>query len=172
MQYPDTSPASPFAAVDLRVVAYAAFMSALISVLMTARARNAQAARGLPLTPWRTLIPDVGIGALTGTLLALGVPPHVPWLNTVSGIGFLAGAGGVLGPKLWDLLSKDGVGLLLGYLGSTLAGPLASLAEAAQAKAEASAPPSSTSPSSMEVGDYDEDPIQPEDSSGFPPAAQ
>lgn len=150
MQQPDTPPASPFTGLDLQVVAYAAFMSTLVSILMTARTRNAQSARGLPLTPWRTLIPDVLIGTITGTLLALGLPPHFPWLNNVSGIGFLAGAGGVLGPKLWDLISRDGMGLLLGYLSTALAGPLSTLAEAAQAKAAPTTP--------TEAGDHDEDP--------------
>ncbi|MFC6616771.1 hypothetical protein [Deinococcus radiophilus] len=54
-----------------------AFMSTLVSILMTAQTCNAQAAR--PATdplPWRMLISGVGSGTLTGT--PLDQPPSTP----------------------------------------------------------------------------------------------
>lgn len=142
-----------FAAVDLSVVLYAAFMATLISLLMTARDRNRQRAQGLPLSPWLTVVPDTLIGTTTGTLLALALPERIPQLNSVSGIGFLAGFGGVAGPKLWDLISKDGLGIVLKTLAGALSGPLASLAKAASAAAATSTPPTEA-----KEGDQDEHP--------------
>ena len=140
-----------FAAVDPHVVLYSAFMATLISLLMTARDRNRQRVQGLPLSPWLTVVPDTLIGTLTGTLLALALPERISQLNSVSGIGFLAGFGGVAGPKLWDLISKDGLGIVLKALAGSLSGPLVSLAKAASAAAA-----TSSTPTEVKDGDHDE----------------
>lgn len=139
-----TSPPGLFDSIDWSAVAYAAFMATLISVLMTVRQRNLQAAAGKPLSPWRTVIPDTLIGTVTGTLLALGVPAKWPALHTVSGIGFLAGAGGLLGPKIWALVASSGLQIGLKAAAGALAGPLGALAKAASEAASPAAP--STSP--------------------------
>lgn len=126
---------SIFAGLDVWVIGYAAFMATLVSVLTTLRSRNAQRARGLPLSPWWTLIPDTGLGSIAGTFLAIGVPTHVPLLNNFSGVGFLAGAGGAAGPYLWDLLSsKKGAEMILDAFAAYAAGPLAKFLAARQKK--------------------------------------
>lgn len=118
--------------VDLEVVAYAAFMSILISLVMTMRERNKQRLTGLPLSPWSTVLPDTIIGLLTGVGLALTIPRASPMFNNITGVGFLAGFGGIVGPKLWDLISTNGLGIGLKALAGSLAGPLGKLAQAAQ----------------------------------------
>lgn len=128
---------SVFAGLDLGTVLYAAFMATLISLIMTLRERNRQAAQQLPLTPWRTVIPDTVLGTITGTACALGLPMVWPSLHNVVAVGVLAGAGGVLGPKVWDLISTNGLQVGLQAIAESAAGPLAKLARAA---ATASAP--------------------------------
>ncbi|GGR39748.1 hypothetical protein [Deinococcus ruber] len=125
---------SIFKHLDWSVVLYAAGMATLMSLLLTLRARNLQRAAGLPLSPWPTMIPDTLIGTVTGVLLAVGVPLLYKPLNTFSGVGLLAGAGGALGPKIWDLISARGLNLGLTWLASSVAGPLAALAAKAAAK--------------------------------------
>lgn len=128
---------SVFAGLDLGTVLYAAFMATLISLVMTLRERNRQAAQQLPLTPWRTAVPDTILGTVTGTAFALGFPMVWPSLHNVVAVGVLAGAGGVLGPKVWDLISTNGLQVGLQAIAESAAGPLAKLARAA---ATASAP--------------------------------
>ncbi|ULH17332.1 hypothetical protein MF271_19270 (plasmid) [Deinococcus sp. KNUC1210] len=125
---------SIFQGLDLSVILYAAGMAALISVLTTWRSRNAQRARGLPLSPWLTVIPDMLIGTITGVIFALVGPVLYKPLHSLAGITTLAGAGGVLGPKIWDLISARGLDLGLTWLASAVAGPLAALATRAAAK--------------------------------------
>lgn len=149
-----------FDGVDLEVVAYAAFMSTLISLVMTMRERNKQRLTGLPLSPWSTVLPDTIIGLLTGVGLALTIPRAAPIFNNITGVGFLAGFGGIVGPKLWDLISTNGLGIGLKALAGSLAGPLGQLAKAAQEAASTSnsaaqtipAPPTTTDP---EAGEHD-----------------
>ncbi|MDV6376356.1 hypothetical protein [Deinococcus arenicola] len=114
---------SIFAGLDWGLVIYAALMAAVMSTMMTLRARNAQRAAGQTLTPWTTLIPDTVVGMITGTALALGVPDLVPRLGSISGITLLAGAGGVLGPQVWDLVVRDGRGLLVRWLAGLVKSP-------------------------------------------------
>lgn len=109
---------SLLAGVDWPVIAYAACMAALASIFSTWRARNMQAEAGLPVSSWWTLIPDTGLGMIVGTLAALMVPELFKPLKTFAGVLILAGVGGVLGPKLTDLLSTKGIGILLAYVGS------------------------------------------------------
>lgn len=170
MQPSPTPPPSLFGSIDWSAVAYAAFMATLISVLMTVRQRNLQAAAGKPLSPWRTVIPDTLIGTVTGTLLALGVPAKWPELHTVSGIGFLAGVGGLLGPKIWALVASNGLQIGLKAAAGAFAGPLGVLAKAASEVASPStpstAPPAPPPPAAppQEAGERDD-----QDPSGTPP---
>jgi hypothetical protein len=115
---------SIFAAFDPWVALYAAVMATLISLLLTGRARNAQRALGLPLSSWWAVIPDTGLGTLLGTGAALWLPQIWPVLNTITGVGLVAGVGGVLGPKFWDVVRSRGLDLLLDLLAVTVAGPV------------------------------------------------
>lgn len=156
-----------FDGVDLEVVAYAAFMSTLISLVMTMRERNKQRLTGLPLSPWSTVLPDTLIGLLTGVGLALTVPRASPMFNNVTGVGFLAGFGGIVGPKLWDFISTNGLGIGLKALAGSLAGPLGQLAKAAQeaASTSASAQPLPSPPIPAEkAGEHDGETIHAESS--------
>lgn len=119
-----------FSGLDWVNVGYSAFMATLIGVLHTWRTRNQQAARRRKLSPWRAVIPDVLIGTVTGTLLSTGLPPHFPQLDNFTGVSTLAGVGGLLGPKLWDLVSSNGLNVLLDYVASAIAGPLGNWAKA------------------------------------------
>lgn len=116
---------SIFDGLDLWVVLYAAGMALVASGLTTWRARNAQRQQGLPLSPWLAAIPDTLAGALIGTGLGVLVPPHVPVLDNLSGITVLGGSGGILGPKLWDLISSKGLNAALSVVTGPLLGPLA-----------------------------------------------
>jgi hypothetical protein len=117
---------SIFAGLDLWVVLYAAGMASFISILTTWRARNSLRARGLPLdTSWLTAIPDTLAGALVGTFAGVLIPPHVPILDNLSGVTALCGGGGILGPKLWDLISSKGLNALLLTVSGPILGALA-----------------------------------------------
>ena len=146
LNLPPPQPLSnPFMGVNWHVVAYAAFMATLISVLMISRRRNEQASRGLPLPPWHRVLPDVALGTIFGTLAALGIPPFFPWLNTLSGLALLAGLGGLAGPKLLDKvlhwIEDQGWQTLLEYIATKAAGPLAAIASAAAEKEAAARAP-------------------------------
>lgn len=119
-----------FSGLDWVNVGYSAFMATLIGVLHTWRTRNQQAARRRKLSPWRAVIPDVLIGTFTGMLLSTGIPPHLEKLDNFTGVSMLAGVGGVLGPKIWDLVSSNGLSLLLDYAASAITGPLGNWAKA------------------------------------------
>ncbi|WP_407543764.1 hypothetical protein Q0M94_28595 (plasmid) [Deinococcus radiomollis] len=121
---------SIFSGLDLWVVYYASGMAFVTSGLTTWRARNAQRLKGLPLSSWLTAIPDTLAGMLIGTALGVFVPPHVASLDNLSGVTVLCGGGGILGPKLWDLISNRGLSAAL----SLLPGPLAPLAKALAAQ--------------------------------------
>lgn len=112
------TPQGLFASLDWQVIAYAASMSAVSSFFSLLRARNNQISAGLPVSSWMTIFPDVALGTLVGTVAALAIPQWFKPLNTYVGILLIAGVGGVLGPKITDSLSQNGVGVLLDYLGS------------------------------------------------------
>lgn len=122
------------AAVDWSLVAYAAGMGALMSLLMTWRTRNAQKARDLPLSPWTTLIPDTLIAMVTATLGTLGITAKFPALRTFEGVGLVAAALAVLGPQLWDVITTSGKDAVLTWAAKSLGGPLQALADAAKRK--------------------------------------
>ena len=116
---------SIFAGLDLWVVGYAAGMALTASGLTTWRNRNAQRALGQPLSPWLSAIPDTLAGMLIGTGLGVFVPPYVHLLDNLSGVTMLCGGGGILGPKLWDLVSSKGLNVVLTSISGPLIGPLA-----------------------------------------------
>ena len=122
---------SIFSGLDLYVVLYAAGMAFVASGLTTWRNRNAQRLQGLPLSSWLTAIPDTLAGMLIGTAAGVFVPPHAPILDNLSGVTILCGGGGILGPKLWDLVnSSRGLNAAL----SLLPGPLAAFTKALAAQ--------------------------------------
>lgn len=149
-----------FKDLDVVTVGYAAFMATLISLLHTWSTRNRQAIKGEKLSPWRTVIPDTLIGTITGSLLAAGVPDLWPKFHSFTGVSLIAGTGGLLGPKLWDLISNNGMSLLLDYVANAVTGPLGKWAKARQL--DPTTPP-------KEAGDDDEVPEPlPEDRSATP----
>lgn len=117
---------SIFASLDLWVVGYAAGMALVASGLTIWRARNAQRLQGLlPLTHFGGAIPDTLTGMVVGTFLGVLGPGIWKTLDNLTGISLLAGLGGIVGPKLWDLLSSKGLGIALnaipGPIGKALA---------------------------------------------------
>ena len=114
-----------FAGLDPYVVVYAAAMALMISVLETWRNRNAQRAMGLPLSSWKSAIPETLIGMLIGTFLGVFVAPHVPILNNLAGVTGMCGAGGILGPKLWALFSNRGLNAALSMVPGPVLGTFA-----------------------------------------------
>lgn len=122
---------SILSAVDWHLVAFAAAMGAVASLLMTWRARNAQQARNLPLTPWGTVIPDTLLGSFTGTFGSLLISSLYRPLRTFEGIALLAALCAVLGPQVWDWISRNGRDTLLDWAASVATGGLQKLAEAA-----------------------------------------
>lgn len=125
-----TVPVSLLAGVDWLVVGYALGMATLMSVLTTLRARNQQQLTqpDAPVPGWWTIIPDTLLGGGVGTLLALIAPELFPALKTFAGLSLAAGVGGIVGPKLVDWVSSNGVDTLLSYVGSG-AGRLAQAVE-------------------------------------------
>ena len=121
---------SIFSGIDLWVVGYAAGMGLLASILTTWKAHNLQSSNGRPLSSWLSAIPDTLIGMLIGVALGVLVAPRVGMLNNLSGVTLLAGLGGILGPKFWDLISSRGLNAVL----SMVPGPLAPLAKALAAQ--------------------------------------
>jgi type IV secretory pathway VirB2 component (pilin) len=125
---------SIFAGLDLWVIAYAASMALVASLLTTVRAREAQRRQGLPLSSWLTTIPDTATGAVVGTLLAVIVPRVWAPANNFTGVSLLAALGGIAGPRLWDFASSErGFRSMLYALGNTAA-PLLGKFLAAQPK--------------------------------------
>ena len=116
---------SIFSGLDLYTVKYAAGMAFAASGLPTWKARTAQLAQGLPLSSWLTALPDTLIGMLIGTAAGVFIPPHIPVLHNLSGVSALCGIGGILGPKLWDLISSRGLNALLSLVPGPILGPLA-----------------------------------------------
>lgn len=126
-----------FDGLDLWVVAYAAGMALLASLVTTARARQAQRLSGLPLSGWWTTLPDTAAGCVVGTFAALGGPHFLAALNNFTGITFLAAFGGISGPRVWDWLSSEaGVRKVTGLLLQAASGSLAKLAAAQAAPKE------------------------------------
>ena len=113
-----TEPVSLLAGVDWRVMAYAAGMATLMSVLVTLRARNLQRAAGHPLTSWSTVIPDTLLGGLIGVIAAIVIPELYRPLRTFAGVTLLAGVGGVLGPRVTDWVAQRGLDTLLDWAAS------------------------------------------------------
>jgi FtsH-binding integral membrane protein len=113
---------SIFKNLDWQVVLYAASMAIVMSIVMTWRARNHQKAAGLALASWTSLVPDTIIGTITGTVAAIGVPLVVPVLQTFLGVTACAGVGGVLGPKLWDFIQGNGMGIFKAWIANAFTG--------------------------------------------------
>lgn len=111
-------PASLLQNVDWLILGYAAGMATLMSILVTLRARNQQAATGKPLSSWASVIPDTLLGGLIGVMFALFIPELVKSLKTFSGITLLAGVGGVLGPRVTDWIGLHGLEAALDWAAS------------------------------------------------------
>jgi hypothetical protein len=113
-----TGSPSLLAGVDWMVIAYAAGMATLMSVLVTLRARNLQQAAGNPLSSWVSVIPDTLLGGLIGVMFALLIPEFVKALKTFAGVTLLAGVGGVLGPRVTDWVGLHGMETVLDWAAS------------------------------------------------------
>ena len=113
-----TAPPSLLHSVDWLVVGYAFGMATLMSVLTTLRARNQQAAAGLPCPSWAAIIPDTLLGGLIGFMAAVTAPEVVKSLNTFAGVTLVAGVGGTLGPRITDWIGNNGLDVLLDWLGN------------------------------------------------------
>lgn len=109
---------SILAGVDWQVLAYAAGMAAIMSLLTTLRARRLQHEAGVPLSSWMSLIPDTLLGGIIGAAFAVAIPEYIKPLKTFVGTFVLAGLGGILGPRVTDWISANGLDTLLDYLGS------------------------------------------------------
>ncbi|MFC4637004.1 hypothetical protein [Deinococcus hohokamensis] len=156
-----------FSGVDWHAVAFASGVGVVWSLVLTWRARNAQALRNLPLTPWRTVLPDTVVATFTGTVSALFVPTLAPALKTFAGVALLAMGGAAVGPKLWAFVSRNGFDTLIDFAASSASGPLQKLAQAAAKRKDGDpqhesqpldAPPAATKPDPEPEPEYEEDP--------------
>lgn len=129
-----------FASVDWQLVAYAAFVGAVMSLLQTWRDRNAQKAKNLPLSPWSTLLPDTLIAALTGTFGSMLIAAKWQALNTFEGIGGLSAFFGTIAPMIWAWAKANGWETLIDALAGATSGGLQKLAEAAAKRGKGGQP--------------------------------
>lgn len=114
---PDPPPVSLLSGVDWKVVGYAFGMGTLMSILITLRARAQPLPPGQTRPGWATLIPDTLLGGIIGVIFALGGPELFRALRSFLGVTILAGVGGILGPKLTDWVSLNGLDTLLDFAG-------------------------------------------------------
>ncbi|MBZ9713736.1 hypothetical protein [Deinococcus multiflagellatus] len=136
-----TQPAAFLSAVDWSLVAYAAGMGALVSLLETVRSRNAQRGKQLPLSPWGTVLPESLVSALVGTLGTLVITGLVKPLRTFEGVGLVAAVLAVIVPRAWEFLRNNGWEVAVDWAAASATGPLQKLAEKAAARTKKGGPP-------------------------------